>query len=228
MAKTYSIIYQCYYNLSTAVAKYQDNWMCDETWVRVISLRYPDVINSISFSREVFNRAISGYAAQCGSPNELGIFMHQFWMLCPYDSGKRRRVSYFYRQVAGKPPAAPSGPHDCNDEHVRPRPLSLSTAEHEMTPPLRIVQQSVMPQSTNHRIKGNPNDGNDNKASGSGGGGGEEEGGGSEEEVGGNLGAIAVVSPHRMIQRGGVTHINKSVYWDSPEAAKLFGFNEGG
>jgi len=41
------------------------------------------------------------------------------------------------------------------------------------------------------------------------------------------LGAIAVVSPHRMIQRGGVTHINKSVYWDSPEAAKLFGFNEG-
>ena len=30
-----------------------------------------------------------------------------------------------------------------------------------------------------------------------------------------------------MIQRGGVTHINKSVYWDSPEAAKLFGFNEG-
>ena len=65
MAKAYSIsiVYQCYDNLSTAVAKYQDNWMCVETWVRVISLRYPGVINAISFLRKVFNRAISGYAA---------------------------------------------------------------------------------------------------------------------------------------------------------------------
>jgi hypothetical protein len=48
-----------------------------------------------------------------------------------------------------------------------------------------------MPQSTDHGIKGNPNDGNDNNASGSGGGGGEEEGGGSEEE-GGQIGDVAL------------------------------------
>ncbi len=127
-----------------------------------------------------------------------------------------------------KPPAAPSGPHHCKDKHVEAGPIRLSTAEEpEMTQSLRIVPQSIMPQSAKNGIKGNLNDGNENNASGSGEGGGEEEGGGSEEEGGGNLGAIALVSPHRMIQRGGVTHINKSVYWDSTEAAKLFGFNEG-
>ena len=38
-------------------------------------------------------------------------------------SGQRRKVSFYYRQVAGKPPTAPSGPHDCEDVHVMVRPI---------------------------------------------------------------------------------------------------------
>ncbi len=94
MAKKYSIIYQCYVNLTDALKKFQDNWMSDETWVRVLSSRYPDVINSVGFSRELFNRAISRYATQCGSPNESCIFMHQFLMPCPYE-GQQRKVSFY-------------------------------------------------------------------------------------------------------------------------------------
>ena len=59
---------------------------------------------------------------------------------------------------------------------------------------------------------------NENNTGGNGGGGGEEEGGG-------NLAPIAV-TPHRKI-RGGVTLSNKPDYWDSSEAAKLFGLNQG-
>ncbi len=55
MAKSSDIICQCYMNLTDAVEKFQDNWMCDKTWVRVISACYPDVINSIGFSRATFN-----------------------------------------------------------------------------------------------------------------------------------------------------------------------------
>ena len=78
MAKSSDIIRQCYMNLTDAVEKFQDNWMCDETWVRVITARYPDVINSIGFSRSSFNRVISMLASQCGTQNALGIFIHQF------------------------------------------------------------------------------------------------------------------------------------------------------
>jgi hypothetical protein len=54
MAKNSDIIRQCYVtNLTDVVKKYQDNWMCDETWVRVISARYPDVINSIGDSSSI-------------------------------------------------------------------------------------------------------------------------------------------------------------------------------
>jgi hypothetical protein len=65
--------------------------------------------------------------------------------------------------VNGKPPAAPSGPHDCKDKHVRPRPIRLSTAERDVTPPLSIAPQSIMPQSAKNGIEGNLNDGNEKK-----------------------------------------------------------------
>ena len=71
MVKNRYIICQCFVNLTDAVEKFQDNWMCDETWVRVITARYPDVINSIGSSCSSFNRAISMLASQCGTQNVL-------------------------------------------------------------------------------------------------------------------------------------------------------------
>ena len=96
----------------------QDNWICDETWVRVISARYPDVIKTIGFSRATFNRAISRHASQCGTQDDMGIFIQQFSTSCPYDSGQRRKVSYFYRLINGKPPANPASVRDIIDVHV--------------------------------------------------------------------------------------------------------------
>jgi hypothetical protein len=166
MAKSSDIIRQCYINLTDALEKFQDSWMCDETWFRVISSRYPNVINSIGFSRTTFIRAISRHASQCGTQNALGIFIHQFKTSCPYDSGQRRTVSYFYRQVAGKPPAAPSGPHDCKDVHVRARPIRLSTAEHEVTQSLTTTAklQSTDQRPNNHIDHGNGDNPNDTTA----------------------------------------------------------------
>jgi len=91
MVKHNDIISQCYINLTDAIEKYQDNWICDETWFRVISARYPDVINSVGFSRAAFNRAISCRASQCGTPNDSGIFMHHFQMPCLYEGKKKGR-----------------------------------------------------------------------------------------------------------------------------------------
>ena len=179
MGRKRIIIYQCYGKLTDAIEKYQDNWMCDETWFKVITSRYPEVVNAIGgFSREDFNRAISDHASQCGAPNELGIFKHQFALSCPYNLGQWRRVSFYYRQVKGKPPAAPSGPHDCEDVHVRARPIRLSTAERAVTQPLSVLSQSTVQCPENHRIdhggnedNSNDNGHNENNTGGNGGGG---------------------------------------------------------
>ena len=180
MGRKKIIIYQCYIKLTDAIEKYQDNWMCDETWFKVITSHYPEVVNAIGgLSREDFNRAISDHASQCGAPNGLGIFKHHFASSCPYNLGQRRRVSFYYRQVKGKPPAAPSGPHDCEDVHVRPRPIRLSTAECAVTQPLSILPRSTDQQCPEkHRIdhgenKENSNDNgrNENNTGGNRGGG---------------------------------------------------------
>ncbi len=122
MVKPNDFISQCYVNLTDAIEKYQDNWICDETWFRVISALYSNVINSVGFSCVAFNHAISRRASQGGTPNDSEIFMHHFHMPCLYE-GKRGRLFFYYRHVTGKPPASPSGPHDCKDVHIRVRPL---------------------------------------------------------------------------------------------------------
>ncbi len=43
---------------------------------------------------------------------------------------------FYYWQVSGKPPAAPSGLHDCEDVHVGVRLIRLLTAEREDLLPL--------------------------------------------------------------------------------------------
>jgi hypothetical protein len=42
----------------------------------------------------------------------------QFQTECPH-YGDKRRVTYFYRQVNGKPPADPVSPLDITDEHSK-------------------------------------------------------------------------------------------------------------
>jgi hypothetical protein len=223
MAKHNDIICLCYVNLTDSVEKYQDNWICNETWFRVISARYPNVINSVGFSRAAFNRAILGHASLCGSLNESLIFKQQFSMPCPYDSNQRRRVSFYYRQVAGKPPAAPLDSRDCEAVHVRVRPVRLLTAEREESLPLLKLLQST----AHCDNRNNDSDGGDNvmhpKFTIY-----------QNNDEGGDIPAdVAEVTPHKTRSSVGagnkvtglVQQKSKPIYWDS--AAILFGFDEG-
>jgi hypothetical protein len=142
--------------------------------------------------------------------------------------------------VKGKPPAAPSGPHDCEDVHVRARPIRLSTAECKEAQPLSTLLESTAQRPDNHRAHDNKDNqivamkttllakggggsedkGGDNLASDA-----HNQGGGGEEEGSDNL-APAEVTPHK-ISRCTVRDCSKPLYLDSLEAAILFGFNEG-
>jgi hypothetical protein len=55
-------------------------------------------------------------AGRFTGPNEFGLFLAKFQTECPYSgAGDKRRVTYFYRQVNGKPPADPFSPLDITD-----------------------------------------------------------------------------------------------------------------
>ena len=76
---------------------------------------YPHLKNTFNFTREGLNRALSVKTGPFTGPNEFGPFLAKFQTECPY-SGDKRRVTYFYRQVNGKPPKDPVCPLDINDE----------------------------------------------------------------------------------------------------------------
>ena len=124
MGKNESIISDSYLNLTAASSQYQDNWICDETWFRLLSSHYPHLKNTFKFTRVGLNRALSVKAGPFTGPNEFNLFLAKFQTECPY-SGERRRVSYFYRQVNGKPPSDPLSPLDITDELSKSNSLCL-------------------------------------------------------------------------------------------------------
>ena len=59
MQKNESIISDSYLNLTAASSQYQDNWICDETWFRLLNAHYPHMKNTFNFTRVGLNRALS-------------------------------------------------------------------------------------------------------------------------------------------------------------------------
>jgi hypothetical protein len=216
MRKNSNIICDSYLNLTAVSSHYQDNWICDETWFRLLNAHYPHLKNTFNFTREGLNRALSAKAGSFTGPNEFGLFLAKFQTECPY-SGERRRVSYFYRQVNGKLPADPVSPLDITDE------LSKSN----------LLQRGCMRLG----IGGGdaPLDGNT-----------PERGGGGDgttqdsdrtpkrarkaNNTNDDSAPTIVITPGRAVDGDdavtadvGATGLPLS--WDSPEAAKLFGFS---
>ena len=81
----------------------------------MINAHCPHLKNTFNFTREGLNRALSAKAGPFTDPNEFGLFLAKFRTECPY-SGERRRVSYLFKQVNGKPPADPVLSLDITDE----------------------------------------------------------------------------------------------------------------
>ncbi len=81
----------------------------------MLNAHYPHLKKAFNFTREGLNHTLSAKAGPITRPNESGLFLAKFQTECPY-SGDKRRVTYFYRQVNGKPPADPVSSLDITDE----------------------------------------------------------------------------------------------------------------
>ena len=61
-----------------ARATHGDVWMCDETIVRAIRARYPDIIKNIDLNRKYVNSALRGLAGAFDSSNIIGFYHTTF------------------------------------------------------------------------------------------------------------------------------------------------------
>ena len=62
-----------YLNLTAASSQYQDNWICDETWFRLLNAHYLYLKNTFNFTREGLNCTLS---AKAGPFTGLLCFSH--------------------------------------------------------------------------------------------------------------------------------------------------------
>jgi len=203
---------------------------------------------AFNFTRQCLNRALSVKARPCTVPNPLGIYGAQFKAVCPY-SGERRRVFYYFRQDTNnnQPPDDPQCALDIFDKYASSNQLQRNCIRLGSNMPnvglelggegggggggggedgergggmnSNSTRTPVRARGAISKLAPNANDitpargagavsaitpGNDD---------------GQVNDVGGEVGC----------QVGSVVGSNVGsslpLYWDSPEAAKLFGFS---
>jgi len=213
---------------------YQQCWMCDETIFRLLNSHFPHLKKTLNFTRTGLNRALSSKAGLCTGQNLHGLYVAKFQTECPY-FGKKREVSYYFRQATNdaQPPDDPQCVLDVVDKYASSNQLRRNC----------IRLGSNMP----HVELGG-------EGGGGGGEDGERGGGmdsnstrtpvrarGANGKFAPNAnditpargaGAVSAITPGnddgQVNDVGGEVRSNVGsslpLYWDSPEAAKLFGF----
>ncbi len=220
MQRNHNLIFESYYNLTRASALYQQKWMCDETVFRLLNSHYPWLKKTFNFTWEGLNRTLSAKAGPCTGQNEYGLYFVKFQTECPY-SGNKRRVSFYFRQatINDNPPDDPVSAADIVDAHASTNQLQ---------------RNCIRLSNANHNL------GLGEGGGGGGGGGGdgttqdsdrtpERARRGAHNTNDDSVPAIEI-APGKAVDADktatadvGVAVL--SLFWDSPEAAKLFGFS---
>jgi hypothetical protein len=73
----------------------------------IVRCPYPLLKKTFYFTWEGLNHDLSAKAGSCTGPNELSLFVASTFQTERPFSGQKRRVTYYFRQVNGKPPKNP-------------------------------------------------------------------------------------------------------------------------
>ena len=119
MVKACALITKAWLQLRSNNPLYNDQWISDETWLRLIKKHYSALQDAINFNRAALNRALSPLVGEFNSSNIPGIYRTQFFTLRLYDDKKKRQVSFYYRQVHNEPPSRPTAATDVLYIHAK-------------------------------------------------------------------------------------------------------------
>ena len=238
-----------YLELTNAASLYRDKWICDESLLRLLISNYPNLKGTLRSSVVGKLRTITG---RFDSSNTNRLYSAKFKVLCPVEQSARRNVHFWYRDSEDKPPPlAPKRSSDvacafANSPSVKRDTIRTNTAIRDLlksqqpknatTPPpapLRSGKERLdpTPQHTKKQkkrasvVEETPRDNNKsvappeeaNEASPENKTNDDNDSGESPAGVGdgGNISGAEVQSDGYLIP----------IYWESSQAAKLFGFN---
>ena len=179
-------------------SQFEDQWICDESWLRILKRYFPLLRNEIDLCLSDVSRALATISIHGSNHSDTMIFPKTFSMNCPLSPGDRRRINFFYRSTNGIPPPDPSNSLVCNYANRESLPSTHYQSDAAVgrinVDETQLMHKGVTPQKNQ------------------------------------TLSVITTVTPMREIGGGierNVDGATRSVYWDSTEAAKLFGCTHG-
>ena len=194
-------------NVTSGAVQFADKWICDQGWFEILTNLFPPLKDSIAINRTNVINALNRIASPFDVTIEDVLVYHtSFTIDCPFGTSSRRPVYFFYRCTNGNPPTNPQAAPACADA-TRTRTVSLHSEL--LLSPFEEVNSAINVQSSARQDSITPR----------------------KKQADTSTASAAAVTPARDEHKQTDTHVDesqtnsttRSVYWDSPEAAKLFG-----
>ena len=191
---------------------YKDIWICDESWVRIVNMHFKD-LKDIKNMRDIIKKRLNKAAGAFDEFNAQNIYVTKFQTNCPYETNKRRPVSYYYFGT-GRVPHQPTVAADVECAMVHKFKSFSATHNRQRNKP----QQKSLPGTSQKRNKKRNNNSTNTTP--------------RRSQRNKQTVPSVTVTPMRFNvdedegegDSGSATG-GRAVYWSSPEAAALFGFN---
>eukprot|EP00956_Cyclotella_meneghiniana_P003862 scaffold4653_cov53-Cyclotella_meneghiniana.AAC.1 len=118
---------------SAQCSNYADRWVCDESWYR-LTKSIDSQPSTSTFARSHIVNSLTSMAGTFGSPSACGIYLKHFSHACPYN-GKKRMVRYFYLHKTGRAPQDIQQYPTC--EYLNPLPDNVTDVGESAVTPAR-------------------------------------------------------------------------------------------
>ncbi|KAL7525012.1 hypothetical protein ACHAXR_003180, partial [Thalassiosira sp. AJA248-18] len=219
-----SIIQEAWQKISANNPVHQDTWLCDETILRLLQARYTKFPEAITLNRKAVNGALTPLAGPFDKSNLLGFYHADFKTKCPYNDNARRMVHYYYTSVLQEPPSKPYEASDVEDIIAKTHTLRknrerVAAAEKERNNNDEIGKALEEQVAENEKKKQSAKEKKQSTTDNQ-----EQEKQSSSPRVGASPSEGA--NSEGSNNNSPPSNNRNNIYWQSPEAKKLFGFTD--
>jgi hypothetical protein len=186
---------------------FTDMWISDESWYKILNEKCPNLRAAFDFTRRHVATALKSLAGLFDGSNVSGVYYKKFMTVCPYEM-QRRPVHFFYCHKSGSPSIDPVYAPTCEfhaSQQGNGNNNDDSNDALNVVTPAKATTES--PEETMDATDAN-----------------------AEAEVVTPAKATTEWTEGTMDSTDANAEVevnSRSIYWESSEAAKLFGFDHG-
>ena len=119
-------VLQAFYANTDSYHHYQDKWISDQGWAKIITTHSPNKVKDIKDLRKEVVKSLNSLAGKFDSSNVNKVYVAKFFTHCPFT--QKERLVYYYCRRINKIPLEPSTAADISCAYASSHRMSNNRA----------------------------------------------------------------------------------------------------